>query len=254
MPIHDWTRVDAGIFHDFHQGWIISIRNSLNAGLLPNDFYALAEQVAEGPIPDVVTLERIADVVGHSPSTEFDNGGGVAVADHPPRVRYTHEAQRDVYAARANRVAVFHVSGDRVVGYIEIVSPGNKHSEMAVEKFTDKLADAMHRGCHLMIIDLHPPTRRDPRGMHALFWQKCFGDENVPGVTSEQPLGLASYRCDLVPRAYFESLSVGDPLIDMPAFLTPDLYVNVPLESTYLEAWRGVPARWKSVIEADKTN
>ena len=22
MPIHDWTRVDAGIFHHFHQRWI----------------------------------------------------------------------------------------------------------------------------------------------------------------------------------------------------------------------------------------
>ena len=21
MPVHDWTRVDAGLFHDFHQGW-----------------------------------------------------------------------------------------------------------------------------------------------------------------------------------------------------------------------------------------
>jgi len=22
MPIHDWSRVDAGIFHHFHHGWI----------------------------------------------------------------------------------------------------------------------------------------------------------------------------------------------------------------------------------------
>jgi hypothetical protein len=25
MPIHDWTRVDAGIFHHFHQQWIVAI-------------------------------------------------------------------------------------------------------------------------------------------------------------------------------------------------------------------------------------
>ena len=25
MPIHDWTRVDAGIFHAFHHGWIEEI-------------------------------------------------------------------------------------------------------------------------------------------------------------------------------------------------------------------------------------
>jgi hypothetical protein len=24
MPMHDWTRVDAGIYHDFHHEWIFS--------------------------------------------------------------------------------------------------------------------------------------------------------------------------------------------------------------------------------------
>ena len=36
MPIHDWTRVDAGIFHHFHYQWISTISNALNGGLLPN--------------------------------------------------------------------------------------------------------------------------------------------------------------------------------------------------------------------------
>jgi hypothetical protein len=37
MPVHDWTRVDAGLFHDFHQGWTVALRNALNAGMLPSD-------------------------------------------------------------------------------------------------------------------------------------------------------------------------------------------------------------------------
>ena len=32
MPVHDWTRVEAGIFHDFHTAWIGLIRNTLNEG------------------------------------------------------------------------------------------------------------------------------------------------------------------------------------------------------------------------------
>jgi hypothetical protein len=36
MPIHDWTRVSAGTFHDFHQGWTIEIRNSLSPTRLPS--------------------------------------------------------------------------------------------------------------------------------------------------------------------------------------------------------------------------
>ena len=32
MPAHDWTRVVAGIFHDFHLGWIQAIKIALNDG------------------------------------------------------------------------------------------------------------------------------------------------------------------------------------------------------------------------------
>ena len=51
MPIHDWTRVDAGLFHDFHQSWAVALRNSLNAGTLPSDYFALVEQNIRGPVP-----------------------------------------------------------------------------------------------------------------------------------------------------------------------------------------------------------
>lgn len=40
MPIHDWSRVDAGIVHDFHRGWIHELRARLNEHLLPEPFYA----------------------------------------------------------------------------------------------------------------------------------------------------------------------------------------------------------------------
>lgn len=35
MPIHDWTRVEAGIFRDFHFSWIAELKRTLNCGLLP---------------------------------------------------------------------------------------------------------------------------------------------------------------------------------------------------------------------------
>src|SRR6516165_2929582 len=57
VPIHDWTRVTAGTWHDFHLAWIAEIRNALNGGILPADYYAQAEQIA-GPLgPDVLTLQ-----------------------------------------------------------------------------------------------------------------------------------------------------------------------------------------------------
>jgi hypothetical protein len=57
MPVHDWTRVEAGILHHFHHGWIAQVARALNRGLLPPDHYALAEQIAGGLGPDVFTLQ-----------------------------------------------------------------------------------------------------------------------------------------------------------------------------------------------------
>ena len=44
MPMHNWKKVDAGLYHAFHHGWIGALCNALNSGIMPPDFYALAEQ------------------------------------------------------------------------------------------------------------------------------------------------------------------------------------------------------------------
>ena len=79
MPMHDWTRVAAGIYHDFHHEWISEIKRSLNRGVLPEGFYALAEQHAAGFGPDVLTLQD-AD-----PSFGSSSGGGVTTKPRPKR-------------------------------------------------------------------------------------------------------------------------------------------------------------------------
>ena len=45
MPTHDWTGVDAGIFHDFHHEWISTIKRALNRGVLPPGYYAAFDAV-----------------------------------------------------------------------------------------------------------------------------------------------------------------------------------------------------------------
>ena len=55
MPIHDWSRVDAGIFHDVHLSWIAQLKGALNRGLLSPEYYVLAEQTAGGLGPAVLT-------------------------------------------------------------------------------------------------------------------------------------------------------------------------------------------------------
>ena len=55
MPMHDWKRVPATIYHLFHQRWTISICDALNGGLLPPGYSALVEQYSSGLYPDVLT-------------------------------------------------------------------------------------------------------------------------------------------------------------------------------------------------------
>ena len=119
MPIHDWTRVEAGDFHDFHQCWVVAIRNALNAGLLPVGYMAMAEQVTGRPIPDVVTLQAYEPKEGPE--------GGIAVATAPPTARLIAKIEKVKYAKRADRVVIRHGRG-KVVAIIEILSPGNKES------------------------------------------------------------------------------------------------------------------------------
>ena len=56
MAIHDWTRVDAGLFDDSHQDWTIELGRLLNAGRLPPGYAALTDRQTAGPIPDVLTV------------------------------------------------------------------------------------------------------------------------------------------------------------------------------------------------------
>src|SRR5258708_5961077 len=85
MPVHDWARVDDGIFHDFHLAWIGELRRVLNGGLLPPDYYALAEQIAGGLGPDVLTLRAPKANGNGAPAGEAV--GALSVATAPPRVQ-----------------------------------------------------------------------------------------------------------------------------------------------------------------------
>jgi hypothetical protein len=218
MPMHDWTRVDAGIYHDFHHEWISETKRALNRGLLPPDYYALAEQVAAGFGPDVLTLQD-------QTIAPASNGGGIATK---------------------SMVAVRHVSGDHIVAMIEIVSPGNKNNANAFRAFVQKACELMEQRIHLLLLDPFPPGRRDSNGIHSAIWEQ-FTDEPFQ-LPPEKPLTMVAYEAALSTRAYIETIAVGDALPDMPLFLAPGLYVTVPLEATYQAAWDTVPARWQRVI------
>ena len=248
MPVHDWTRVPAGIFHHFHHSWIEEIQRVLNNDLLPDDYYAMAEQQAAGFGPDVLTLQ--AQELDPEPQGIRGNGPSTTATLMRPKARFTAQTDVEFYRRKKSSVAIRHVSDDRLVAMVEILSPGNKAARNAFRALLDKVCDLLENKIHLLIIDLLPPTKRDPQGVHAAIWQELV-DEAEFTPPPGQPLTLAAYESDLVVKAFVESVGVGDPLPAMPLILEPDAAVSVPLEETYARAFAAVPRRWRRVLESD---
>jgi hypothetical protein len=240
MPVHDWTQVDAGLFHAFHQRWISALCDALNGGGLPTDYFALPEQVI-GPIPDVLTLKL-------SPRREEASNGttGVAVATAPPHIQHVRRTESDPYVRQANRITVRHRHG-QVVAVMEIVSPGNKASRAELRAFVEKTADLIRQGIHLLVIDLFPPGPRDPQGIHKAIWDE-FQEEDF-ACPPDKPLTLAAYSAGVVKTAYVEPVGVGDALAAMPLFLEPEIYVPAPLEATYQTTWNVFPNALKGLLQ-----
>jgi hypothetical protein len=249
MPIHDWTRVGAGIFHDFHHSWIGELKKALNRGLLPREYYALAEQIGGGGmIPDVLTLQRPSPNPAAEPEADGSFRGGLSLATAPPKVRFQSHSEPAFYATKAKAVVIRHSSNHKIIAIIEIVSPGNKNSRNPLLAFIRKAQEALFAGVHLLIVDLFPPGPRDRQGIHPLIWGKTAADDFV--FSADKPLTCAAYVGGFVPCSFVEPVAVSDVVPEMPLFLTPDDYIYAPLETTYQAAWESVPAFWQEVLTA----
>ena len=174
MPLHDWSRVDAGLFHDFHQTWAVKLSAAFNQGALPSDYYALLEN------------DEVA----------------------PPKARLVRRSEADLYAEKASRVTVRHRHGD-VVAVIEIVSPGNKGSRAEFKAFIDKAAALLRQRVHLLLVDLFPPGKRDPQGIHKALWDE-FQEEDFE-LPADKPFTLAAYDAGPPQVAYVDVPRDGCP-------------------------------------------
>jgi hypothetical protein len=243
MPMHDWTRVPAGLFHHFHQDWTIELARALNRGRLPKGVSALVEQ-RSGPFEaDVLAVERRT-----RPQPSALNGG-VTVCQQPV-ARIVRRTDKTVYSERANRIVVRHHLG-RIIAVIEIVSPGNKDGRRAFRQFVDKTVSLLSQGVHVLIIDLFPPTSRDPFGVHMAIWDE-FADEDFTFPQGKDRI-LASYESGPEMAAYVEPVTVGDVLPDMPLFLWNGIHVATPLELTYQAAWDASPEDMRLAVETGVT-
>ena len=173
------------------------------------------------------------------------DGDGVLTLERPV-TSIMRRTSKEIYAIRANRVVVKHHLG-RIVAVIEVVSPGNKDSRAALRDFVGKTIDFLRQGVHLLIVDLFPPTPRDPLGIHKVIWDEIIEEPFDFPVGKDRI--LASYETGGERAAYVEPVAVGDPLLEMPLFLANGMHVKVPLEPTYQSAWNACPEEFRLAVE-----
>ena len=111
----------------------------------------------------------------------------------------------------------------------------------------EKSVEFIDNGVNLLVVDLFPPSPRDPQGIHKAIWDEI--DESDFELPPGQPLTLAAYVASQPIIAHVEPIAIGDKLPDMPAYLDDDHYVPVPLEATYMESWKSCPEDMREVVE-----
>lgn len=243
MPIHDWRLVDPSIFYSFQASWAVELCRALNRGLLPTYYYALTEKLGHpGP-----SLFQTFKQPPNEPIIVEEPSSGVDRETAPPQTRFHARAEGDIYAANAKTVVIRHQSEHQVIAAVTIVSPGNKSNGHGLRAFVEKAIAALRGGIHLLIVDLFPPGPRDPQGIHKAIWDELIDNDFT--LPPDKPLTLAAYSAAEFPECFVETVAVGDKLPDVPLFLTPDVYIQVPLEATYRLAWEGFPSYWREVLE-----
>ncbi len=227
FPRHAWE--------SFHAAWLGYICESLN-DLLPKNYFAQEQVHAGRRIEiDVGTYERLDGV------RESDAGtGGVAVAEPKAKLWTPPAATATVPAVFADDFEIQIVesadTGLRIVGAVELVSPGNKDRDEARLPFAAKVASYLASGVSVVIVDIC--TSRLANLHHAI----------LPLLLAEEPrfahdiaLYSVAYRPVLRGDAeqidiWTEPLGLGRPLPTMPLWLNAELCVPVELGATYRKA------------------
>jgi Protein of unknown function (DUF4058) len=242
MPLldHFHSPLSRRPWESLHGRWAFAIADDLNRRL-PRQYVADAPMhLGSGVSADVAEYESLAGnghengVLGNGSA---ENGGGVAVATEtyaPPATALSMPADFPDEV----KIEVRDTTDDyKVLGVIELVSPGNKKEKGEREQFAAKCLSYLGKGIGLVVIDI-VTTRL--WNLHNVLVQLAEKDAKflMPG---DPPLYVTAYRPvhrnkeDLI-DLWLWPLTVGASLPTVPLALKGFGCVALNLDATYAEA------------------
>ena len=233
MPLRDHFRPPVISHHSsegFHGQWPAMLVIRL-AALLPNGFSAEPRvQLGSSFEVDVAGFEDDAVIGGQEV-------GGVALAPAPQPTQTVEVDWGDEYEYE---VLVFDQDRERrLVAAVEFVSPANKDRPEHRRAFVSKCAALLQKSVCVAIVD--PVTVRH-FNLYVDLLEIIGGPEPAPG-TDPPSLYAVSCRGRKGPRrglldAWYHPLTVGQPLPEIPLWLTEDMSVMLDLEGSYEDTCR----------------
>jgi hypothetical protein len=220
-------------WESFHGIWIAQLVGQLNMRPLPSRF------IAEGDVHtgltvavDVATFER------DEPSGDSPNGPVAVAVWAPPKPQVVVPV--NITTLQAFELRVYDLeSARRLVGAVELVSPGNKDRPETRRAFLDKCATYLREGVSLGIVDV-VTTRQ--HNFHAELMEVLNAGETAVSAVTTDLYGVA-YRVHPVGKRtelemWPSALTLGEPLPSLPLWLTESFCVPLELEPAYQTACR----------------
>lgn len=238
MPLRDHFRSPVNDTHSWdevHGQWPGEIVRELTT-ILPAGFRAAPRVHLGSPFEvDVSTY----DLDSRDPDTSADSGdGGTATltALSPTLTVRAELLEQDEYEVRIYDTE----RGRQLVAAIEIVSPSNKDRPDTRELFVGKVASLLQQGVCVSLVDL-VSVRQGNLFVDLL---KLLGRADPALAMTAPYLYAVTLRSRKPPKgkrlldAWFHPMIVGQPLPTLPIWLTADLRVMLPLETSYEETCR----------------
>ena len=237
MPLLDHFRPPVkGMvdWNSFHSNWATRIADQL-VECLPDEYSAEEHTKASGGVEIDVTSYRLPGHADHNGHVPAGAAGGQVGWLPPPSNGTIPGVFPDDFEVRVIRLS----GGRHLVGAIELVSPGNKDAEDVRRAFATKVANYLHSGVSVIVIDVVTERKANLHNETMRLLGTAGRLELPPGTD----LYAVAYRpalrnADPVIDLWFANFSVGDPLPTMPLRLTKDLFVPVDFEAAYVEACR----------------